>query len=105
MDWIDLAQDKDQWRALVNTIMKHLSSCTIGVFSRWAQLHVVIIIIISSSSESVYQWATGWMAGVRFPGGQGCSVLHSVQTGAEAHLASYPMGTWDCFPGGKATEA
>jgi hypothetical protein len=22
MDWIDLAQDTDQWRALVNTIMK-----------------------------------------------------------------------------------
>jgi hypothetical protein len=22
MDWIDLAQDKDQWRALVNTVMK-----------------------------------------------------------------------------------
>jgi hypothetical protein len=21
MDWIDLAQDKDQWRALVNTVM------------------------------------------------------------------------------------
>jgi hypothetical protein len=22
MDWIDLAQDTDQWRALVNTVMK-----------------------------------------------------------------------------------
>jgi hypothetical protein len=22
MDWIDLAQDKDQWRALVNTVMR-----------------------------------------------------------------------------------
>jgi hypothetical protein len=25
--WIDLAQDKDQWRALVNTIMKLSSQC------------------------------------------------------------------------------
>jgi hypothetical protein len=24
IDWIDLAQDRDQWRDLVNTAMKHL---------------------------------------------------------------------------------
>jgi hypothetical protein len=41
MNWIDVAQDRDQWRALVNTIMnlrvpknagKLLSSCTSGSF-------------------------------------------------------------------------
>jgi hypothetical protein len=48
MDWIYLAQDMDQWRALVNEVRnlrvpqnagKFLSSCTIGSFSRRAQLH------------------------------------------------------------------
>jgi hypothetical protein len=23
MDWVDLAQDRDQWRALLNMMMKH----------------------------------------------------------------------------------
>jgi hypothetical protein len=48
MDWIDLAQDRDQWRALMNTEMNlrilyisgmFWSSCTIGSFSKRAQLH------------------------------------------------------------------
>jgi hypothetical protein len=50
MDWIDLAQDIDQWRALVNTVKnlqvpckvgKFLRSCTVCGFSRRAQLHVI----------------------------------------------------------------
>jgi hypothetical protein len=48
VDWIDLAQDRDQWRALKNTAMnlrvpqnagKLLNSCTIGSFSRRAHIH------------------------------------------------------------------
>jgi hypothetical protein len=50
MDWIDLGQDRDQWRALLNTVMSlrapynfgnFLSCCTTGGFSRRAQLHGV----------------------------------------------------------------
>jgi hypothetical protein len=37
MDWINLAQDRDQLRVLVNA-GKFLSSCTVGGFSRRAQL-------------------------------------------------------------------
>jgi hypothetical protein len=50
VDWIDLAQERDRWRALVNKVMdlrvplnagKFLSSCTIGGFSRRSQLYEV----------------------------------------------------------------
>jgi hypothetical protein len=50
IDWIDLAQDRNYWKGLVNTVMntrglsnagKFLSDCTIGGFSRRAQLRDV----------------------------------------------------------------
>jgi hypothetical protein len=55
MDCIGLAQDRDRWKAVVNTVMnlltrlnveKFLSSCTTVGLSNSAQLHRVIIIKI-----------------------------------------------------------
>jgi hypothetical protein len=52
MDSIDLAQDRDQWRVLVNAAMnlrvpynaeKFLSGCTCSGFSRKAQFHEWVI--------------------------------------------------------------
>jgi hypothetical protein len=53
VDWIDLAQDRKQWRALVNTVMslqapynvgKFFSICTTSSFSRMAQIHEVRLV-------------------------------------------------------------
>jgi hypothetical protein len=47
VDWIDIAEDRDQWKTLVNTVLnlllqqnarKFFSGCTIGGSSRRAQL-------------------------------------------------------------------
>jgi hypothetical protein len=55
MDWIDVARNSGQWKALVNTVMslkvpqdvgKFLSNCTTGDFSRNAQLHGVSYIFM-----------------------------------------------------------
>jgi hypothetical protein len=43
--------------------------------------------------------------GVRVPVGQEFSLHHVLQTGSGARPASYPMGTGDSFPGGKAAGA
>jgi hypothetical protein len=49
MDWIDLAQDRDQWKALVNTVLdvrvplnvgKFLSDCATGGFSRMSSMEL-----------------------------------------------------------------
>jgi hypothetical protein len=61
MHWIKLAHVRDQWRALVNTVMNlqlpqnaanFLSSCTTGGFSRTQLNEVNYVVIISELSCS-----------------------------------------------------
>jgi hypothetical protein len=84
VDWIDLAQDRYQWRALVNTVMnfqvrynarKFLSSCKIDGFSRSSQLHEwVVIWIYSTQPDFQLHWAAlnNCVASVQFL----CSPAH-----------------------------
>jgi hypothetical protein len=62
MNWIDVAQGRGQWRALVYTVMnlrvpyyvgKLLSSCTIFGFSRRAQLHEVSYYLVLFAARLV----------------------------------------------------
>jgi hypothetical protein len=65
----------------------------------WSQL----LICGAGVAQAVYCLTAGWMIGVRSPtGAEDFSSSPCVQTGFEAHPASYPMGTEDPFPGGKS---
>jgi hypothetical protein len=50
-------------------------------------------------AQSVQRRETGWTAGVRISAGASFFSLHNVQTGREAHPASFPMSTGDLSPG------
>jgi hypothetical protein len=60
MGWIDLAQNRDQWRTLVNTVInfriplnaeKFLSSYTSGSFSRRVQFRVCVCVSVMEPED------------------------------------------------------
>jgi hypothetical protein len=57
MDWADVAQDRNEWRTLVTTVLnlrigKFLSSCTTGSFSRRAQLQdIKLVWVVKISAQ------------------------------------------------------
>jgi hypothetical protein len=59
-----------------------------------------VITCMSQDSSVGIDTTTGWMAGVRIPARLRVFLVHSVQTGSEAHPASYSVRT-----GGKAARA
>jgi hypothetical protein len=73
MDRIDLAQDRDQLRALVETVMnlqipwdagKFLSSCITGGLSRRGHLHVVSQLIALNASPRMTSIAVDPVSGI-----------------------------------------
>jgi hypothetical protein len=60
----------------------------------------------SSVDIALGYWLDDRGSRVRFPAGAGnFSLHHRVQNGSGVHPASYPMGTRDSIPGGKAARA
>jgi hypothetical protein len=83
MDWIDLAQHRKQWRALVNTVMnlrvalkveKVLSTCTTGSFSRRVQLHEVSFLKLSWSLNACQTFGERERERERGGGGGGLNI-------------------------------
>jgi hypothetical protein len=80
VDWIDLAQDWVQWRALVNTVMnlrapynlgKFLSGCATGDLSRRAELREVHISWAPRRIQTgeVWLWESFWESTGRLEAG------------------------------------
>jgi hypothetical protein len=77
------------------------------VLTRTTLLSLSMVYLSNVSWDSAVSIATGCGlddrgVGVRVPVGSEFSLLHIAQTSSGAHPASYPMGTWGSFSGGKA---
>jgi hypothetical protein len=88
--WVPLAQDSDQWWNFVNTVMKLPVMVKTETVSNPR--------INQSSLKQKFNLNTLIKSG-------NFSLHHRIQNGSGAHPASYPMGTRDSFPGGKAAGA
>jgi hypothetical protein len=65
VDWINLADDMNRWRPLVNKVMtfrvwKFLNSWAIGSFSRRTQLHCVSYCQTNTALPSCSLFISGW---------------------------------------------
>jgi hypothetical protein len=59
MDWIDLAQNRDQWRALVNTVM------TFGFHKILGSSRVATQLAVSQEGRSSMKLVTFYLSGTR----------------------------------------
>jgi hypothetical protein len=78
--------------------------CISNCFFLRVSLYSVIFYYGAGIVQSVSRLATGWLEFESLYGKE-FYFLHVVQIGSRAHPASYPMGTGDSFPEGKAGSA
>jgi hypothetical protein len=67
--------------------------------------HILLLIHQGAGiAKSIFRRATGWTAEARSStGARNISLLHSVQTGSDAHAPSYTMDTGKLYSRDKAT--
>jgi hypothetical protein len=86
-------------------VLSHPLSLSLRPNTHLSSLLFNIPYVFTSEDEPTYfsqytDWARGWTTGVRLPAGAGdFSLNYCVQTGSDAHPASYPMGTGVFSPG------
>jgi hypothetical protein len=103
-NWIQLAQDRVQWRVSVNTVMKLRFPQRTGFYDKLSKYKRFSK--DSSVGIALCYGLDDRGSRFRFPAGaENFSLNHRVQNGSGTHPASCPMGSRGSFPGGTAAGA
>jgi hypothetical protein len=92
---------------MMKVLGRMILSCKI-FHSIYNMKKLMVLIIFLAIMKFLHSWYGDWLWAGQLRGQslspsrvKEISLLHVIQTGSGADLASYPMGTGDSFPGGK----